>query len=91
MKTLDAVSGLWHPWLSFRKPTFKVWEKSELAVRSMLGGLRPRFSLLSGAAFVLITLFLPVAYNACGPANTGADFVCGVFGEFHLPARLSFE
>jgi hypothetical protein len=91
MKTLDAVSGLWHPWLSFRKPTFKVWEKSELAVRSMLGGLRPRFSLLSGAAFVLITLFLPVAYNACGPAKTGAEFVGGASGEFPLLAGLPSE
>jgi hypothetical protein len=91
MKTLDAVSGLWHPWLSFRKPTFKVWEKSELAVRSMLGGLRPRFSLLSGAAFVLVTLFLPVAYNACGPAKTGAEFVGGASGEFPLLTGLPCE
>jgi hypothetical protein len=91
MKSLNAVSGLWHPWLSFRKPTFKVWEKSELAVRSTLGRLRPRFSMLSGAVFVLVTLFLPIAYNSCGPDKTGAEFVSGASGELPMMAGLSSE
>jgi hypothetical protein len=91
MKSLDLVSGLRHPWLSFHKPSFRLWEKSELGLRSILAGLRPRFSMLSGAAFVLITLFLPVAYNACGPEKTGAEFVSGASGEFPLLAGLSSE
>ena len=91
MKNLDVVSGLRHPWLSFDKPSFRLWEKCELRLRSVLAGLRPQFSMLSGAAFVLITLFLPIAYNACGPEKTGAEFVSGASGELPLLAGLSSE
>lgn len=66
-----------------------MWEKGESAVRSALAPLRPRVSLLSGAVFVLVTLFLPIAYNSCSPNKTGREFLSGASGDFPLLAGLA--
>jgi hypothetical protein len=55
----------------------------------MMASLRPRVSLLSGAVFVLVTLFLPIAYNSCGPNKTGLEFLSGATGDFPLLAGLA--
>jgi hypothetical protein len=39
--------------------------------------IRPRVSLLSGSVLVLLTLYIPVAFNACGTNRTGAEFLRG--------------
>ena len=88
MQPVDVQRGSWHPWLSFREAAFKVWEKSGRTVRSTLAKFRPRVSLFSGAVFVLLTLFLPIAYNSCGPEKTGIEFIGGASGDFPLLAGM---
>ena len=44
---------------------------------SAVSQLRPRISLASGSALVLLTLFLPIGYEACEPARTGIELVQG--------------
>lgn len=53
------------------------WEKGDRLVRSKYLRIRPRVSLLTGSVFVLLTLFLPIAYKACGPNRTGYEFIRG--------------
>ena len=76
---------------SFRGGAFKVWEKGGRAVHSALANLRPRVSLFSGAAFVLLTLFLPIAFNSCSPDKTGREFLSGASANFPLLAGIYSE
>lgn len=39
--------------------------------------IRPRVSMLSGSVLVLLTLYIPVAFNACGANRTGLEFLRG--------------
>jgi hypothetical protein len=39
--------------------------------------IRARVSLLTGSVLVLLTLFVPVAFDACGPNQTGLGFLRG--------------
>lgn len=39
--------------------------------------LRPRISLASGGVLVLLTLFLPIGYEACGPPHPGYELAGG--------------
>lgn len=39
--------------------------------------IRPRVSLLTGSVLVLLTLYVPVAFNACGANRTGIEFLRG--------------
>ncbi|HUI40813.1 MAG TPA: hypothetical protein VL523_02475 [Terriglobia bacterium] len=39
--------------------------------------IRPRVSLLTGSVLVLLTLYIPVAFGACGPNRTGLEFLRG--------------
>lgn len=39
--------------------------------------VQPRVSLLAGSVLVLLTLYAPVAFQACGPAQTGGEFLAG--------------
>jgi hypothetical protein len=45
--------------------------------------------LLSGAILVLLTLFIPVAYQSCGPSRTGLAFVRGASGELPMISLLT--
>jgi serine/threonine protein kinase len=58
------------------------------AVRAITGSIHPRFSLLSGGVLVLLTLFLPVAYQSCGPSRTGLAFVRGESGDLPIMGLL---
>jgi hypothetical protein len=68
-----------------------MWEKCARAIRSALASLRPRVSLFAGAVFVLLTLFLPIAYNACSPNETGAQFIAEGSGHFPLVVGLNSD
>ena len=46
-------------------------------VHAPLVQIRPRISLLTGSALVLLSLYIPVAFNACGTNRTGRDFLRG--------------
>jgi hypothetical protein len=52
------------------------WEGGR-RVRSPLLRLRARVSLASGSVLTLLTLFLPIAYEACGPPRKGYEFIRG--------------
>jgi hypothetical protein len=47
---------------------------------------RPRLSLLTGSVLVLVTIFLPVASEQCGPNRTGSEYL---LGEGNWPGFLS--
>ncbi len=49
----------------------------EVRSHRLLSHLRPRVSLASGSILVLLTLFLPIGYEACGPAHMGHSLVRG--------------
>ncbi|MFB3921377.1 MAG: hypothetical protein ACE145_06620 [Terriglobia bacterium] len=46
-------------------------------VGRFVGQIRPRVSLASGSLFVLLTLFLPIGFEACGPARRGHELMNG--------------
>lgn len=43
----------------------------------LLTPLRPRVSLASGSVLVLVTLFLPIGYDSCGPKTKGYELLRG--------------
>lgn len=53
------------------------WAYGDRWARSLVSQIRPRVSLLTGSVLVLLTLWLPVAYEACGPNRTGYEVVRG--------------
>lgn len=53
------------------------WQRSNRWGWSLVSQIRPRVSLLTGSVLVLLTLFLPIAYEACGPNRTGYEFARG--------------
>jgi hypothetical protein len=58
----------------------RAWEVQEHAARiarALLARIRPRLSLTTGSLLVLLTLFLPIGYEACGPPRTGYELVRG--------------
>jgi hypothetical protein len=52
-------------------------EGGERGVGALLSRIRPRVSLASGSILVLLTLFLPIGYEACGPERRGYELVQG--------------
>ena len=53
------------------------YERGNAWVKKLLAQVRPRVSLLSGSVLVLLTLFLPIGYEACGPPRTGYQLIRG--------------
>lgn len=68
---IDHTSGL----SQTRGWVATAWERGNQWIRSPLLRIRPKVSLFSGSVLVLLTLFLPIAYQACGPNKTGYEFV----------------
>ena len=66
-----SVSG------TIRDRTERAWERAHGWARVLISQLRPRMSLASGSVLVLLTLFLPIAYEACGPNRRGHEFIRG--------------
>jgi len=55
----------------------RAWERGHAWSHKLVAQIRPGVSLLSGSVFVLLTLFLPIGYEACGPPRTGYEMVAG--------------
>jgi hypothetical protein len=45
--------------------------------KTFIGRKRPRVSLISGSALVLVSLVLPFTYDSCGAVKTGSEFLTG--------------
>jgi hypothetical protein len=67
---------MWKGLVSIRDWVAAGWEGGR-RVRAPLLRLRARVSLASGSVLTLLTLFLPIAYEACGPPGKGYEFVGG--------------
>lgn len=52
-------------------------ERGERLTSSLTSRIRPRVSLASGSILVILTLFLPIGYNACGGPNKGYELIQG--------------
>ena len=59
------------------KHAVQLMERGEAEGRAFLTRIRPRVSLAGGGILVLLTLFLPVGYEACGPKRRGYELVQG--------------
>ena len=59
------------PWPS------RIVETGAGLARRTLSPLRPRVSLASGSVLVLLTLFLPIGYESCGPEAKGYELLQG--------------
>jgi hypothetical protein len=60
-----------------RRIARQVAERGERLASSLTSRIRPHVSLASGSILVLLTLFLPIGYNACGGANKGYELIQG--------------
>jgi len=67
---------MWKGLVSIRDWVAAGWEGGR-RVRSPLLRIRARVSLASGSVLTLLTLFLPIAYEACGPPGKGYEFIRG--------------
>ena len=65
-------------------PGTRFGDKVTKAVRSLVKSIHPRTSLLTGGILILLTLFLPVAYQSCDPSRTGLEFVRGGSGSLPM-------
>jgi len=63
--------------MSARLRIQSLWGAACHRVGTPLSRIRPRVSLAAGSILVLLTLFLPVGYEACGPARTGYELARG--------------
>jgi len=68
---------MWSGSGAIRGGTERAWERAHGWARVLISQLRPRMSLASGSVLVLLTLFLPIAYEACGPNRRGHEFIRG--------------
>lgn len=78
---------MWSGSGTIRDRTARAWERARGWTRVLISQLRPRVSLASGSVLVLLTLFLPIAYEACGPQRRGHEFIRG---EGVWPGLLTF-
>jgi len=78
---------MWNVSGTIRGGTERAWERAQGWARGLISQLRPRVSLASGSVLVLLTLFLPIAYEACGPQRKGHEFIRG---EGVWPGLLTF-
>lgn len=58
----------------------RAYERGNAWTQKLLVQIRPRVSLASGSLLVLLTLFLPIGYEACGPRRTGYELMAGEGG-----------
>lgn len=72
---------------SIRGAAERVWGRGRGWAEKLAAQIRPRVSLAAGSTLVLLTLFLPIAYEACGPPRKGYEFLRG---EGIWPGVLSF-
>jgi hypothetical protein len=78
---------MWSGSGTIRGGTERAWGRAHGWARVLISQLRPRVSLASGSVLVLLTLFLPLAYEACGPQRKGHEFIRG---EGVWPGLLTF-
>jgi hypothetical protein len=55
----------------------RAYELGQAWASKVLEQIRPRASLASGSVLVLLTLFLPIGYEACGPRRSGYELLRG--------------
>lgn len=55
----------------------RAYERGNAWTQKLLAQIRPRVSLASGSLLVLLTLLLPIGYEACGPRRTGYELMRG--------------
>lgn len=55
----------------------RAWAGGRGWALTLVSQIRPRLSLAAGSVLVLLTLFLPIAYEACGPPRKGHEFIRG--------------
>lgn len=67
----NGESGSIGTWMS------RIEEGISQAVRLLIRRKRPRVSLFTGSAFVLLSLVLPFTYDSCGSVKTGYEFLNG--------------
>jgi hypothetical protein len=68
---------MWSGCGAIRGGAERAWERAHGWVWALVSQLRPGMSLASGSVLVLLTLFLPIAYEACGPQRKGHEFIRG--------------
>lgn len=62
---------------SARSRIERAYERGSAWTQRLILQIRPRVSLASGSLLVLLTLFLPIGYEACGPPRTGYELMGG--------------
>lgn len=67
---------VWKP-ARIRSSAATIADALRQAVRWMIPRKGPRVSLLTGCALVFLSLYLPIAYDACGPNRTGIEVLQG--------------
>lgn len=55
----------------------RAWAGGHAWALTLVAQIRPSLSLAAGSVLVLLTLFLPIAYDACGPPRKGYEFLSG--------------
>ena len=55
----------------------RAWARARNWALTVVSQIRPRLSLAAGSVLVLLTLFIPIAYEACGPPRKGHEFIRG--------------
>jgi len=60
-----------------RNRTERAYEHGQAWASKILALIRPRVSLTTGSVLVLLTLFLPIGYEACSPHRTGYELMGG--------------
>ena len=55
----------------------RAYERGSTWMEHFIVQVRPRVSLASGSLLVLLTLFLPIGYEACAPQRTGYELMHG--------------
>lgn len=62
---------------SARSRIERAYERGNAWTQKLLVQIRPRVSLAAGSLLVLLTLFLPIGYEACGPPRAGYELMRG--------------
>jgi hypothetical protein len=62
---------------AIRVAAARAWARGRGWALTLVSQIRPRLSLAAGSVLVLLTLFIPIAYEACGPPRKGHEFIRG--------------
>jgi hypothetical protein len=68
---------MWSGFGTIRDRSERAWERAHGWARVLISQLRPRVSLASGSALVLLTLFLPIGVDSCGGPHKGYELIRG--------------